>query len=315
MPQVLTKKQPVISSGSGRRELADWIASADNPLTARVYVNRVWQHLFGRGIVASPDNFGSTGQSPSHPELLDYLAVTFVEDGWSTKKLIRRLVLSRAYQLSSRSDARNLEIDPDNVLVWHQARQRMDAEAIRDSILAVSGQLELSPPVGSPIARNGEGQARGPGGFGPGPGPGPGGAGGAPIRSVYLPIVRNQVPEALALFDMADPSLVTGERPSTVVPSQGLFLLNSPFVLRQSDAAADRLLAGEGTDRERIRRAYVLFYGRPPTEAETKAAENFLEKYAAVLAQEKMAPPRARKATWSAFCQALFAGAEFLYRS
>ncbi len=266
--------------------------------------------------MATPDNFGAMGHPPSHPELLDHLAVTFVEDGWSTKKLIRRLVLSRAYQMASRSEGRNVEVDPDNVFFWHQTRSRLEAEALRDSMLAVSGQLDPNPPVGSPVARAGEGPAQ----LLQRPGMGLGGLGGpggdrSVNRSVYLPIVRNQLPDALSLFDEADPSLVTGERSSTTVPSQGLYLLNNAFVLRQADAAADRLLAGEGSDRDRVRRAFVLFYGRPPSEAETTSAEAFLTKYATIMAKEKGLPGRARKATWAAFCQALFAGAEFLYRS
>src|SRR5262249_39673002 len=118
LPRVLATKTTAIAKGSGRKDLAEWLASADNPLAARVMVNRVWLHLFGRGLVASPDNFGTSGHPPSHPELLDYLTVTFQEDGWSIKKLIRRLVLTRAYQLASKPNAKNIETDPDNVYLW-----------------------------------------------------------------------------------------------------------------------------------------------------------------------------------------------------
>src|SRR5262249_6450972 len=127
--QVMTTEQPRIRAGSGRMELANWIASKDNPLTARVMVDRDWPHLFGRGIVPTPDNFGAAGQPPSTPQLLDHLAITFMEDGWSVKKLIRWVVLSHAYRLDSRSDAKNLEADPDNVLVWRMSPRRLDAEA------------------------------------------------------------------------------------------------------------------------------------------------------------------------------------------
>ncbi len=147
-PQVLTSRQPAIQQGSGRLELAGWLASRDNPLTARVMVNRIWLHLLGRGLVATPDNFGSAGQRPSNQDLLDFLAGSFMDNGWSIKKTIRQIVVSRAYRLGSNHDARNFEIDPDNALVWRQTRKRLDAEVVRDSVLAVSGQVDLKPPVG-----------------------------------------------------------------------------------------------------------------------------------------------------------------------
>ena len=132
------------------------IASRDKPLTARVMANRVWLHLFGAGIVTTPDNFGASGVKPSNPQLLDTLAVTFMDEGWSVKRLIRRIVFSRAYQLSSQHDDKNYEVDPDNALVWRMARKRQDAESLRDSILAISGQLDRTPLVGSVVARAGE---------------------------------------------------------------------------------------------------------------------------------------------------------------
>ena len=134
--QVVNAKPPSVRKGSGRLELAEWVASADNPLTARVYVNRVWLHLFGRGLVNTPDNFGTTGTAPSHPELLDFLAIQFMKDGWSTKKLVKAIVLSQTYQLASNYDAKNHEADPDNVFHWRMSPARLDAEVIRDSILA-----------------------------------------------------------------------------------------------------------------------------------------------------------------------------------
>src|SRR5262249_5691221 len=144
-PQVLTTEQPRIGRDSGRRELADWIASKDNPLTARVMVNRVWLHLVGRGLVPTPDNFGNSGLPPSHQALLDHLAVSFAEDGWSVKKLIRTVVLSHAYQLSSQRDEKNFEADPDNVLVWRMPKRRLEAESLRDTMLALGGKLDLNP--------------------------------------------------------------------------------------------------------------------------------------------------------------------------
>src|SRR5262249_20068673 len=155
--QVLTRRPVAIPSDhSGRLELAEWLASRDNPLTARVFVNRVWRHLFGRGLVATPDNFGAAGVPPNNPALLDDMAVSFMEAGWSVKKLIRRLVLSRAYQLGGQHDDANFKADPDNTLVWRMTPRRLEAEALRDALLAISGQLVLTPPAGSPVAAAGE---------------------------------------------------------------------------------------------------------------------------------------------------------------
>ncbi len=299
-PQVLTRKQPVIKEGSGRRELADFIASADNPLTARVMVNRVWLHLFGRGLVPTPDNFGASGLPPSHPALLDHLAVSFVENGWSVKKLIRTIVLSRAYQLSSQFDAKNFEADPDNTLVWRVPKRRLEAEALRDSLLALAGRLDLTRPRGSAQARAGEGNlAFGfRGGF----------RGGLPPdrhRTVYLPVVRDRLPELLTLFDFPDPSLIIGERQTTTVPAQALYLMNNPFVIEQAEALADRLLAGAGDDRGRLTRAYLLCYARPPSDREVRTAEKFIADYAR---------KQERRPAWAALCQSLLVSAEFCHR-
>ena len=171
--QVMSKSALKIKNGqSGRLDLAEWIASKDNPLTARVMANRVWLHLFGRGLVPTADNFGAAGQPPSHPELLDYLALNFADNNWSVKKLIKTVVLSHAYQLDSKNNAKNYDVDPDNAFVWRMSPRRLDAEAMRDSMLAVSGQLDEKPVVGSPVAKSGEGPAGGRfGGIGGGVGP------------------------------------------------------------------------------------------------------------------------------------------------
>ncbi len=309
-PQVLTTTQPAIGRASGRRELADFIASADNPLTARVMANRVWLHLIGRGLVPTPDNFGFSGQPPSHQELLDYLAVSFVENGWSVKKLIRTVVLSRAYQLSSQFDEKNIEADPDNVLVWRMPKRRLEAEAVRDAMLSASGRLDLTPFKGSAIARGGDGNVSfrfRPGAGGPG---GRGGPGGDPVaadnyRTIYLSIVRDGLPEALTLFDFPDPSLIAGERATTTVPAQSLYLMNNPFVIRQAEAMAERLLALSLDDDGKITQAYQLSFSRPPSEKERKNARQFIEDYGR---------KRSRSASWAALCQALFASAEFNHR-
>jgi hypothetical protein len=300
-PQVLAPTQPDIPRGSsGRRELADWIASKDNPLLARVLANRVWLHLFGRGLVVTPDNFGASGQPPSHPELLDHLAVTFMDQGLSVKKLIRTLVLSHAYRLSSQFDDKDFEADPDNVLVWRMPKRRLEAEALRDSWLAVAGRLDLNPAKGSPIMRGGEGNAGGR--FRPGAGADPAADN---HRTVYLPIVRDQLPEVLTLFDFPDPSLIIGERPTTTIPAQSLFLMNNPFVIRQAAALADRLLAESGEDAAKLPRVYQLCYSRPPSDKELTNAAKFIEEYG---------KKQTRRATWTALCQALFASAEFSHR-
>jgi cytochrome c553 len=298
-PQVLTTEQPSIRRDSGRLELADWIASKDNPLTARVMANRVWLHLMGRGLAPVPDNFGASGLPPTHPALLDYLAVSFADDGWSVKKLIRTIVLSHAYQLSSQFDEKNFEADPDDVLMWRMPKRRLEVEAIRDAMLAVAGKLDLTPPKGSPIEQGGEGgvafRLR---------------LGGDPSasddhRTVYLPIIRDQIPEVLTLFDFPDPSLLVGERAVTTVPAQSLYLMNNPFVIRQSEALGEKLLAGADDDAARLTRAYLTCYSRPPSEKELKKARQFLDDYG---------KDHSRRATWAALSQALFASAEFSHR-
>jgi hypothetical protein len=302
-PQVLTSKQPAIRRGeSGRRELADWIASTDNPLTARVMANRIWLHLIGRGLVPTPDNFGASGLPPSHPALLDYLAVSFVENGWSVKRLIRSIVLSRVYRLSSQFDDKNFEADPDNVLVWRMPKRRLEAEALRDSMLAIAGRLERTPPKGDSVQRTGEGNAAFRGRFGPG--------GGDPAavdnhRTVYLPIVRDGLPEILILFDFPDPSLIIGERATTTVPAQSLYLMNNPFVIRQAEGLTDKLLALSGGDDAKLTHAYRLCFSRLPSESELADAEKFIADYG---------KQHSRRATWAAFAQALFSSAEFSHR-
>jgi len=312
VPQVLSESQPTIRRGSGRRELADWIASKENPLTARVIVNRVWLHLIGRGLVATPDNFGASGMTPSHPELLDYLAVEFMADGWSVKNLIRRVVLSRAYQLSSELDPANYERDPDNVFVWRMPTRRLEAEALRDSMLLVGGNLDEESPTGSPVARAGDANtAR----MRTTPGTR------ATYRSVYLPIVRDRLPEVLTLFDFPDPSLIAGERARTTIPGQALFLLNNIFVVRQADGLATSLLdhmenttgsratsTGELSEEaviDAVQLAYRKCFSRNASDSEVNAAIQFLEEYG---------KSHSLRATWTAFSQALIASAEFAQR-
>jgi cytochrome c553 len=298
-------------SGSGRLDLAFWIASKDNPLTARVMANRVWLKLMGSGLVATPDNFGVMGQKPTHPELLDHLAVTFMEKGWSVKKLIREIMLSRAYQMASTHDAANYAVDPDNKQHWRMNQRRLDAEAIRDAMLAVAGVLNLYPVDGSPVARAGEGrqalltlQRE---------------VTGKPYtyRSIYLPIVRDQIPEVLSVFDFPDASLVNGDRETTNVPSQSLFLMNNQQTQGAADAFAARVAKHEGNSSERLSYAYQLAFGREPNAQEKQAISNFWMRFQPQVAKStgggKDAKLKADFAALSAFCQSLIASAEFRY--
>jgi hypothetical protein len=293
---------------SGRMELANWVADRHNPLTARVMVNRVWEHLFGQGLVDTVDNFGALGNEPSHPELLDNLAVQFIDvDKWSVKKLIRSIVLSRTYQLSSVHDSGNFEHDPSDRYLWRMPRRRLDAEAIRDAMLVASGRIELQRPVGSPVMDLGNRQLGG------------GGKGmqevrrASNVRSAYLPILRGQVPEVLGVFDMADPNLIVGKRDVTTVPTQALFLMNNPFVLAQSEAMAKRVLSQPSLDQKaRITLAYQLALGRAPTQQERTTLARFIDSYRKSVAADNP-NGNAQLAAWTSLCQLLFQSGEFRY--
>ena len=307
--QVLSSpSDPPIRAGSGRLELAEWIASESNPLTARVWVNRVWLNLFGTGIVPTPDNFGASGVRPTDQPLLDWLAVGFMEDGWSTKRLVRQLVTSHAYRMSSKADAKALEVDPDNALLWRMPKRRLPAESIRDAMLSASGQLDLAPPVGSPVAYL-EGVDRNPvveRAL----------AGESRSRSVYLPVLRDRVDEMLDLFDFAEPAYVTGDRDETSVPTQALYMMNSPRVVAAADAMAGRVLAEARSEQERIARAFQLAVGRRPTQSEVTAVRSFFDDFAGAQTGTKGRAAKAQakgqeRAMWAAFCQALMQGAEF----
>jgi hypothetical protein len=262
---------------SGRLELAQWLISRQNPLTPRVAVNRIWHHLFGRGLVSTVDNFGYNGNVPTHPELLDYLASQFVEDDWSLKRLIRRLVLTRTYQLSAEVGQQQLAVDPANRLLWRHSPRRLSAEEIRDSILAASGQLDPQRPEGSPTAALPMREIRD---DGPEANQLREAADRSRYRSVYLPLLRGIIPRPLEVFDPVEQTLVTGARQNTTVPSQALFLLNSTFVRWQSLELAQRLQADMGQDdSERIRTAYRLILGRHPDSWEIEAARDFIANY------------------------------------
>jgi hypothetical protein len=278
---------PVIPENeSGRQQLADWLASPDNPLTARVLVNRVWHWLFGAGLVRSPDNFGTTGDAPSHPELLDHLAAEFIADGWSVKQLLRRMVLSRTYGLSTADDAAALAADPENRLLWRMNRRRLEAENVRDAILSASGRLDLTTGGSTvPTGLSSDYDVRYTG----------------LRRSVYVPVLRNSLPELFEVFDFADPSMVVGARHTSTVAPQALFLLNHPFVMEEARHTAERLLREAGANAtDQIQLLYRLTLGRPPTEAELQLATHFLA-YAETEPTEALAQ----------LAQALFASLDF----
>jgi Protein of unknown function (DUF1549)/Protein of unknown function (DUF1553)/Planctomycete cytochrome C len=262
---------------SGRLELARWLTSAENPLTPRVMVNRVWRHLFGQGLVTTVDNFGAMGDRPSHPALLDYLAAEFVCDGWSVKALVRKVVLSRAYRLSSEASDRNITVDPANRLVWRHAPRRLVAEEIRDASLAAAGDLDRNRPETSlarglrvvelpnngPLARRILAEAAA-----------------SKHRSLYLPLLRGITPRSLEVFDFAEQGMVTGSRDTTTVATQALYLLNDPFVRRRALNLAERLLRRtELDDEDRVGLAYRLTLGREATAAEVERTRGYLSDY------------------------------------
>jgi cytochrome c553 len=295
------------SSESGRLELAMWLSSAENSLTSRVMVNRIWRHLFGEGIVRTVDNFGSTGEDPSHPELLDYLAKQFTtRDGWSVKKTVRSIVLSRTYRLAPTFNDANYQVDPANTYFWRHAPKRLEAEQIRDSLLAIGNSLDLTRPLASAVAHLGDTEIR----------EGRRGASfdntGGTHRSVYMPVVRAMVAPMMDVFDFAEPTMVTGDRDVTTVATQALFLMNNPFTIEQSHRLADRLLADSsiGNDGVRIDHAYGWTLGRSATQGEKTRALGYIEAF---VKEADRDDSKTRADAWTSFVQALVASAEFRY--
>jgi len=242
--------------------LADEVTDPQNPLTARVAVNRIWRHLFGEGIVRTVDNFGHLGERPSHPELLDHLAARFVEDGWSIKNMLRLLVTSRAFQQSSRASDAALQIDPGNRFLSHMPVRRLDADAIRDSILAASGQIDVRMyGPGTNVYYTTKTEGGGP----------QGPLDGDRRRSVYLRIRRNAHNPFLEAFDAPKPTTTRGRRDVTNVPAQSLTMLNDPFVIDQAAKWSMQLVAEKREASQRVRDMYERAFGREPTAAETQA--------------------------------------------
>jgi hypothetical protein len=290
------------STGSGRLELARQITDPSNPFTARVIVNRVWHHLFGRGIVPTVDNFGVLGQPPSHRELLDHLAARFVkEQGWSVKKLIRELVLSHTYAMSSApADAAAELADPENLLLHRANLRRLEGEAIRDAALAISGRLD--PKLGGPSVpvhltafMDGRGK------------PGGGPLDGNGRRSIYTAVRRNFLSPMMLAFDSPIPFTSMGRRNVSNVPAQALILMNDPFIVEQAKLLAKKL-APIANPTERVRQMYLAAFSRPPTPEEIADANTFLTEQRALHAA-KDADERA----WADFAHVIFNVKEFIY--
>ena len=325
-PDALLAKPVALGSGaSGRLELAEWLTQADHPLTARVMVNRVWRWHFGRGLVATPDDFGQMGERPDHPELLDWLAVEFIESGWSMKHLHRLIMSSAVYQMDSLPREPGATVDPDNRWLWRANVRRLRAEEIRDATLHLAGQLDLS--MGGSIL-NVDNRAfifdhtskdetsydsR--------------------QRSIYLPVIRNHLADAFALFDYADAAVPNGDRASSTVPAQALYLMNSDFQIRAAAELAARILAAPeaADDEQRLHKLYQLAYGRPGKPAELARARQFLQTSTSLSSslglgeqsENAQKPPSdqhdqddqqtQRRQAWQLLCHAILISNEFLY--
>lgn len=303
---------PKDTNGSGRLQLAEWLVDPQNPLTARVMVNRIWQYHFGRGIVATPNDFGLRGQLPTHPELLDFLASRFVKQGWSVKSMHRLILLSQTWQLSSATpddpagvNAKNRNLDPNNDLYWHFNRSRLDAESIRDSLLFVGGELDETPggvhpfppqhtwgwTQHNPFVANYESRR----------------------RSIYLMQQRLKKNPYLALFDGADPSSSTGVRLPSTTPLQALFAMNDPLAHGQSTKFAQRILASGSDDQLRINAAYQLAFSRPALPEEQQECLEFLTRYRTRLVDLKSPADQTEIKAWSALARSLMGANEFIY--
>ncbi|MEM7475881.1 MAG: PSD1 and planctomycete cytochrome C domain-containing protein [Planctomycetota bacterium] len=290
------------SLGSGRLELANWIASPDNPLTARVFVNRVWQWHFGRGLVDTPSDFGSRGARPSHPQLLDWLASEFIRSGWSVKHLHQLIMSSRTWQLASDNDIENHQSDPSNRWHWRYSRRQLDAESIRDAMLFVSGNLEREPSGEHPFPDVS--------------------TWGYTIhnpfhavydsnhRSVYLMVQRNRRHPYLALFDAADPNQSVALRNPTTTPTQALYLMNSPFVHAQAESFAARILGVSGDASARVAWAFALAHGKVPANSVLQDSIAFIADYQA---RAEGSEQEKEQSAWSALARVLLTSNDFLF--
>jgi hypothetical protein len=305
-PRFLAGRGPfVIHGGSGRLELAGWLTAPENPLFARVMVNRIWQHHFGRGLVATSSNFGLRGEPPTHPELLDWLAAEFVRGGWSVKTMQRIIVLSQTYQLACTADPAAMADDPANTWYGRFDRHRLDAEAVRDALLSAAGHLDASRPGSHPFP---------------------------PIaawawtqhnpfkevyasdhRTVYLMTQRLLRHPFLALFDGPDTNTTTDRRESSTVPLQALFLMNNPFVHEQARGLARRMMTAGSDDGARIAFGFEVTLGRPPARDEIETARQYLRRYREEMARLGAAEPEQQAEAWASLAHVLLASNEFIY--
>ena len=304
-PAVLGGQElPKNAATSGRLQLAEWLADSKNPLTARVMVNRIWQHHFGKGIVQTPNNFGKQGRAPTHPELLDFLAARFIESGWSVKAMHKLMLLSQTWQLASIDVEASAKLDPHNDLFWKQNRHRLDAESIRDTILFMGGDLDESlggahpfPPVPwtftqhSPFVAQYETRR----------------------RSVYLMQQRIRKNQYLALFDGADPSSSTGARLPSTTPLQALFLMNDPLAHREAAKFAERMIAAGSDEPARIAFAYQTAFNRPPDSEEQESCADFLRQYREKLTALKSPANQIEPKAWAGLARALMSANEFVF--
>lgn len=299
----LSNTPKIDAKASGRLELAQWLTAEDHPQTARVMVNRVWLHLFGQALVRTPDDFGIYGERPTHPLLLDHLATRFRTEGWSIKQLIRSIVLSRTYQQSSFCEADVLDADPENLFLCRHNRRRLDAESLRDCILAASGQLNRDPGQGSAIALVDELVNK---------------AGNLHLphnhRSIYLCMMRHSTPPELSAFDLPDSTKPVGQRNETTLPTQSLFLINGDFLIEQSQLFAKNVLTDpQQNDVERVHLVYQRALNRAPESSELERALALLKDVDQALQTEISEEPVRRVTVWATLCQALLNTNEFRY--
>jgi len=309
IPEVLANTRSLVigDSESGRLELARWLVAAENPLTPRVMANRLWRWHFGRGLVGSTDNFGMLGDEPSHPELLDWLAAQLIRDDWSLKTMHRRIVLSSTYKMSSDIDAEKVAIDPDNQFYWRSDIRRLQAESIRDAVLAASGQIDHS--MGGSMMNVGNREfvfnhtskdntsyetAR---------------------RSVYLPVIRNNLYDAFSLFDYTTADVTNGDRQTSTVAPQALFMLNSDLLLQSSQSLAQRLVQEIASDDSaRLNRLFELALGRLPNDQEALRMQKFIDDFKKTAASgDSQDAAETESSAWIAACQSLLACNEFIY--
>lgn len=300
-----TEKISFPADQSGRLQLARWLTSREHPLFARVMVNRIWLEHFGKGLVGTPSNFGVRGEAPTHPELLDYLAATFMERGWSIKRLHREILLSKTWQLASNDSEMNARIDPGNRLYWRFDRRRLDAESLRDGMFLVAGQLDLTPPHKHPFPdempwnwtqHNPFRESYD-----------------SPHRSVYLMTQRLQRHPYLSLFDSPDTNSSSEKRTSATVPLQGLYLLNSPDLQRIGDGFSALIRQSSDADPQRLDWAYRRAYGRSPSPAEVDRGLGYLDRVATEFPKTDTPPADPRRQAWNSLAKLLLTSNEFLY--